>query len=171
VLLVDEKQGTTENVQANATQARTMEHFRRLGFADEIRALGLPPDFPTDVAYFTRFAMRWKCVLGFVPAFTPDGNLLGVFPVNAVHNLVHVGLGVWGVLAGASLAASLIYFRGIAILYGLLAVLGWIPATSTLFGLAPIHGADVVLHAVLALVAAYLGFWFASKPGRAVPGT
>lgn len=33
-----------------------MEHFRRLGFADEIRALGLPPEFPTDVAYFTRFA-------------------------------------------------------------------------------------------------------------------
>lgn len=33
-----------------------MEHFRRLGFADEIRSLGLPPDFPTDIAYFTRYA-------------------------------------------------------------------------------------------------------------------
>ena len=55
-LLVDEKPGTTQNVQANATQARTMEHYRRLGFADEIRALGLPQDFPTDIAYFTRFA-------------------------------------------------------------------------------------------------------------------
>jgi 2-polyprenyl-6-methoxyphenol hydroxylase-like FAD-dependent oxidoreductase len=56
VVLVDPKPGTTQNVQANATQARTMEHYRRLGFADEVRALGLPPDFPTDVAYFTRFA-------------------------------------------------------------------------------------------------------------------
>jgi 2-polyprenyl-6-methoxyphenol hydroxylase-like FAD-dependent oxidoreductase len=55
VVLVDQKRGTTENVQANATQARTMEHYRRLGFADEVRALGLPPDFPTDIAYFTRF--------------------------------------------------------------------------------------------------------------------
>jgi 2-polyprenyl-6-methoxyphenol hydroxylase-like FAD-dependent oxidoreductase len=55
VLLVDQRPGTTENVQANATQARTMEHYRRLGFADEVRALGMPPDFPTDVAYFTRF--------------------------------------------------------------------------------------------------------------------
>jgi 2-polyprenyl-6-methoxyphenol hydroxylase-like FAD-dependent oxidoreductase len=55
-LLVDEKAGTTQNVQANATQARTMEYYRRLGFADEIRALGLPEDFPTDIAYFTRFA-------------------------------------------------------------------------------------------------------------------
>jgi len=56
VVLVDQNPGTTRNAAANATQARTMEHFRRLGFADEIRALGLPPDFPTDVAYFTRFA-------------------------------------------------------------------------------------------------------------------
>ena len=55
-VLVDEKPTTAFNPQANATQARTMEHFRRLGFADEIRALGLPPEFPTDIAYFTRFA-------------------------------------------------------------------------------------------------------------------
>src|SRR5574338_674581 len=35
--------------------SRTMEHFRRLGIAGEIRKLGLPEDHPTDVAYFTRF--------------------------------------------------------------------------------------------------------------------
>ncbi|HET8977482.1 MAG TPA: FAD-dependent oxidoreductase [Solirubrobacteraceae bacterium] len=52
----DAKASTATNPQANATQARTMEHFRRLGFADEVRALGLPRDYPTDVAYFTRFA-------------------------------------------------------------------------------------------------------------------
>lgn len=55
-LLVDPKPGTAFNPQANATQARTMEHFRRLGFAHEIRALGLPADHPTDIAYFTRYA-------------------------------------------------------------------------------------------------------------------
>jgi hypothetical protein len=55
-LLVDEKPSTAFNPQANATQARTMEHFRRLGFADEVRSLGLPAEFPTDIAYFTRFA-------------------------------------------------------------------------------------------------------------------
>src|SRR5436190_12151359 len=55
-LVLDQKPGTAFNPQANATQARTMEHYRRLGFADEIRALGLPADFPTDIAYFTRFA-------------------------------------------------------------------------------------------------------------------
>ncbi len=55
-LLVDPKPGTAFNPQANATQARTMEHFRRLGFAHKIRALGLPPDHPTDICYLTRFA-------------------------------------------------------------------------------------------------------------------
>src|SRR4051812_48143440 len=54
-LLVDGKAGTAFNPQANATQARTMEHFRRLGFANEIRAQGLPPTHPTDIAYFTRY--------------------------------------------------------------------------------------------------------------------
>src|SRR3954462_15724735 len=54
-LVIDEKTGTAFNPQANATQARTMEHYRRLGFADEIRQVGLPTDYPTDVAYFTRY--------------------------------------------------------------------------------------------------------------------
>jgi 2-polyprenyl-6-methoxyphenol hydroxylase-like FAD-dependent oxidoreductase len=56
VVLVDTKLSTARNPQANATQARTMEHFRRLGFSDEIRRLGLPPDYPTDIAYFTRYS-------------------------------------------------------------------------------------------------------------------
>ena len=55
-VVVDAKRSTGLNPQANATQARTMEHFRRLGFADEVRSLGLPADFPTDIAYFTRYA-------------------------------------------------------------------------------------------------------------------
>jgi 2-polyprenyl-6-methoxyphenol hydroxylase-like FAD-dependent oxidoreductase len=54
-VLVDQRPGTALNPQANATQARTMEHFRRLGFSREIRALGMPADYPTDIAYFTRF--------------------------------------------------------------------------------------------------------------------
>ena len=40
-LLIDPKTRIADVAQANATQARTMEHFRRLGLAAEIRALGL----------------------------------------------------------------------------------------------------------------------------------
>ncbi len=57
-LLLDMKPSTAFNPQANATQARTMEHYRRLGFAQEIRALGLPSDHPTDIAYFTRLSQH-----------------------------------------------------------------------------------------------------------------
>jgi 2-polyprenyl-6-methoxyphenol hydroxylase-like FAD-dependent oxidoreductase len=39
----------------NTHNARTMEHYRRLGIAERIRQLGLPRDHPTDVAYFTRY--------------------------------------------------------------------------------------------------------------------
>jgi 2-polyprenyl-6-methoxyphenol hydroxylase-like FAD-dependent oxidoreductase len=54
-ILVDQKRSTAFSPQANATQARTMEHFRRLGFAGEIRGMGLPDDYPTDIGYFTRY--------------------------------------------------------------------------------------------------------------------
>jgi 2-polyprenyl-6-methoxyphenol hydroxylase-like FAD-dependent oxidoreductase len=54
-IVVDEKTSPARFPQANATQARTMEHFRRLRFSERIRAQGLPPDYPTDIAYFTRF--------------------------------------------------------------------------------------------------------------------
>lgn len=37
----------------NTHNARTMEHYRRLGIAGAIRKLGLPSDHPTDVGYFT----------------------------------------------------------------------------------------------------------------------
>ena len=53
-LLFCDRPGTSPYPQANATQARTMEFYRRLGFAEKLRMRGLPPDHPTDVAYFTR---------------------------------------------------------------------------------------------------------------------
>jgi 2-polyprenyl-6-methoxyphenol hydroxylase-like FAD-dependent oxidoreductase len=57
-LLLCDRQSTTSFPAANATQARSMEHYRRLGFADAVRAVGLPPDYPTDVAYFTRITQH-----------------------------------------------------------------------------------------------------------------
>ena len=56
VILLEEKTSPARFPAANATQARTMEHYRRLGFAEKVRAEGLPPDYPTDIAYFTRYS-------------------------------------------------------------------------------------------------------------------
>ncbi|MFZ3494834.1 FAD-dependent monooxygenase [Streptomyces sp. 5.8] len=39
----------------NTHNARTMEHYRRLGIAAPIRRLGLPVEHPADIAYFTRY--------------------------------------------------------------------------------------------------------------------
>jgi 2-polyprenyl-6-methoxyphenol hydroxylase-like FAD-dependent oxidoreductase len=55
-VVLEEKATPARFPAANATQARTMEHYRRLGFAEKVRALGLPPDYPTDIAYFTRYS-------------------------------------------------------------------------------------------------------------------
>jgi 2-polyprenyl-6-methoxyphenol hydroxylase-like FAD-dependent oxidoreductase len=65
-LLVEEDDGPPTFPKANATTSRSMEHYRRLGFAHEVRALGLPADYPQDIAYFTRYArhelarVRWR---------------------------------------------------------------------------------------------------------------
>ena len=86
------------------------------------------------------------------------GYLLGLFHVNVLHNLVHLLFGLWGVLAYRSVSGSITYARIVAISYGVLAIMGLIPVLNTLFGLVPIHGADVLLHAVIAAAAAYFGF-------------
>ena len=54
-IVLEEKTSPARFPAANATQARTMEHYRRLGFAENVRAQGLPGDYPTDIAYFTRY--------------------------------------------------------------------------------------------------------------------
>jgi hypothetical protein len=113
-------------------------------------------------------------LLGFIPGVTqpppsgaPDlavdagyGTLLGLFPVNILHNVVHLALGLWGLAASRAFAASRMYARGLAVIYGVLAVMGLIPGLNTTFGLVPIFGHDVWLHALTAIVAAYLG-WMA----------
>jgi hypothetical protein len=42
--------------------------------------------------------------------------------------------------------------------YAIFAVMGLIPGLDTVFGLVPLHGNDVWLHALLAAGAAYFGF-------------
>jgi hypothetical protein len=108
---------------------------------------------------------------GFIPGLlqpaTPDpgltmthgfGHELGMFPVNTLHNIVHLLFGVWGILAYRSYAGARMYFRVVAVAYALLTIMGLLEPTRTTFGFIPIYGADVWLHALLALVAAYFGW-------------
>ncbi len=124
------------------------------------------------------FALIWGIVFlvagvsGFVPGLTTPphaghpplavdafyGQALGLFPVNILHNIVHLLFGVWGLLAYKSLAASKGFAKGVAIIYAVLVVAGLIPGLSTMFGLVPLFGNDIWLHALLALPAAYFGW-------------
>src|SRR4051812_46885340 len=114
-------------------------------------------------------------VLGFVPGVNQmhhgddpnlsvegpgHGDLLGLFHVNVLHNAVHILFGVLGLACARSLPASRTYFRLVAVAYGLLTILGLIRPLNIdhTFGLIPIEGNDVWLHALLAVVAAYFGF-------------
>src|SRR5262249_51648030 len=66
-------------------------------------------------------------LLGFVSKLTPlpygpppiavdagYGFLFGVFPVNVLHNLVHLVIGVLGIIAYRSFDGALLYARGLA---------------------------------------------------------
>ena len=126
-------------------------------------------------------------IFGFVPGITQmhhiddpnlavegpgHGMLLGLFHVNVLHNLVHIVFGVLGVvMARAGKARD--YCRFVAIAYGLLAILGLIPALKIqyTFGLIPIEGHDVWLHALIALAAAFFGWSGSAERVTTSPGT
>ena len=96
-----------------------------------------------------------------------NGKLFGLFPVNIAHTLVHLAIGAWGVLAARGPdSTAVIYARSLAILFAVLAVMGLFPRLDTVFGLLPLHGHDIWLHAGTAAVSAYVG-WYAAQDLRA----
>ena len=131
-------------------------------------------------AFFSGIAYLAAGLLGLVPAALMPapadappihvtlfhGYLLGLFAVNVVHNAVHLAIGVWGVVAWRGMTSPKVYARSLAILYGALAVMGGIPGLDTVFGLLPIHGHDIWLHAGTAALAAYFGWRSAASAER-----
>jgi hypothetical protein len=101
------------------------------------------------------------------PVDTGFGRLFGLFPINWLHNLVHIAFGLWGLAAYRTFSGARLYARVVAIIYGILTVMGLIPVLDTTFGLVPLYGHDVWLHALLALIAAYFGW----APAHQVGGT
>jgi hypothetical protein len=122
---------------------------------------------------------------GFIPLFTPPaladapplavaanyGYLLGLFPVNVIHTLYHLAVGVWGLLAYRQPAAARTYLRVMAVTLGIFTLMGLLPTLSTAFGLLPLFGHDIWLHGVEAILAAYLGFFTSPEPARALETT
>jgi hypothetical protein len=67
-----------------------------------------------------------------------SGHLFGLFPVNLLHNLVHVAFGIGGLVGYRDFPSARLYARVVAIAYAVLTVMGLIPGLKTLFGLVPL---------------------------------
>jgi uncharacterized protein DUF4383 len=111
-------------------------------------------------------------VLGFISpgglVMTMDpttGMVLGVFPVNLLHNIVHLAFGVWGLIASRAWAGSKTFFTAGGVIYVVLTLVGFLSPTG--FGIVPLGGADIWLHAVLAI--AMLGIGLTAKPAALAP--
>lgn len=112
------------------------------------------------------------------PMASPDltinmgfGLLFGLFPVNILHNIVHLLFGVWGLAAYRSFGAARLYAQVVVIAYVILGIFGFIPGLNTLFGMAPLYGNDIWLHLLLAAIAAYFAFFVSRPAERHAAGT
>jgi hypothetical protein len=104
---------------------------------------------------------------GLVMAMDPTtGMVLGVFPVNLLHNIVHLLFGVWGLVASRSWSGSKTFFTVGGIIYAVLTVVGFLSPTG--FGLVPLGGADLGLHAVLAIAMLGIGYTAKAAPAATV---
>lgn len=116
-------------------------------------------------------------IAGFVPALVhpaaggalamdEHGMLLGLFPVNGPHNVVHLLFGIWGLAASRSLGGALTYARAVAIVYAMLTLMGFVPYLGDGFGYLPLYGNDIWLHLGLAAIGAYFGWVHRNPTGR-----
>ncbi len=115
-------------------------------------------------------------ILGFIPGVTTDygdmsfaGNdsqaqLLGLFQVSVLHNVVHILFGVAGLALARSWEGARAYLLGSGVIYGVLFLYGVIVDSGSDANFVPINGADNALHLFLAV--GLLGSWFASARER-----
>ncbi len=102
-------------------------------------------------------------ILGFVPGITSNGMLLGIFSVDAMHNIIHLATGIVGLLvAKKGDMAARKYFKVFGVIYLLVLVLGFAMG-GTVFGMM-MNPADHILHLVIAGLFLWLGF----KGGRSM---
>jgi hypothetical protein len=123
-------------------------------------------------------------VAGFVPGLTQNlddiefaghesgAELLGIFQVSILHNLVHLAFGAVGVAAAARHSASRTFLIGGGIVYLVLFVYGLLVDNDHDANFVPLNGADDVLHLLLGAGMIGLGLLFAdqraadSRPGQ-----
>jgi hypothetical protein len=103
-------------------------------------------------------------ILGFIPGINMKGHLLGIFHVNAAHNIVHIVSGLiafW--TSRTSMRASRLFFQIFGVVYFLVALLGFGYGNREILGLIANNCADSWLHLAFGLIFGYLGFLYKGK--------
>jgi hypothetical protein len=114
-------------------------------------------------------------MIGVTPPATMDnlsvhaqhGLLFGLFPVNVLHNTVHLISGLAALACFfAGWRACRAFCQVLGIVYGLVFIMGILPAPfNTTFGLMPIHGLSAwLLHLPIAILSLFFGFAYAERP-------
>src|SRR5687768_10002641 len=98
-------------------------------------------------------------ILGFIPAVggstSQTGNeLLGIFGINLLHNVVHLAVGAAFLVGSASDAGARSMCIAIGVVYLLVAILGFL-GVQFVVDLLAINAADNILHIVTAAFALY----------------
>ena len=108
-------------------------------------------------------------LLGFVPgittnfselAFAGEGSgaeLLGIFQVSVLHNLVHLLFGIIGIAMAKSAAGAKLYLVGGGAIYLVLFVYGLVINLDSNANFVPVNTADNYLHLVLGIAMVALG--------------
>lgn len=104
-------------------------------------------------------------ILGFVPPLVPNGRLLGIFEVDVLHNLIHLGSGIAALAMSGTEALAKLYFKIFAVIYGLVTLLGFFTPDTALLGIIAHNVADLLLHLVITAAAVYFGY--IAKPREA----
>ncbi|HCU10766.1 MAG TPA: DUF4383 domain-containing protein [Gemmatimonadetes bacterium] len=81
---------------------------------------------------------------------------LGIFPVNLLHNIVHLLFGAWGLAASRSWGGSKQFFTVAGVIYIVLTIVGFLSPSG--FGLVPLGGSDIWLHCLLGVVMVAIGY-------------
>src|SRR3712207_5565947 len=110
-------------------------------------------------AYLVGAVLVLAGILGFIAdsAFDTgngiDGDkLLGIFEVNGIHNLVHIGSGLLLLAVAPKRATARAGVLAFGAVYAIVTVIGLIDGEDVL-GLLPVNPADNVLHIALTLAA------------------
>ncbi|HUR75414.1 MAG TPA: DUF4383 domain-containing protein [Sporichthya sp.] len=98
-------------------------------------------------------------------------KLLGLFHVSVLHNLVHLGFGLAGLILARSVSGARKYLIGGAIVYALVLVYGLLVDDQSDANFLPVNPADNVLHALLAAGMLALALLLSPRGHQASPVT